>query len=280
MQKTLKFGAITVVVLLGVLTVLRAVLGTPETPAQNSAQREGTPGPAVEVAGQVFDTLIIPGEGDHDTLATQVHFVSREEVFALKTEEVTKTLVDMCNAVVSRLDQLSLNRLKVDAINHVDLNVVAGGQKALLLDVSVFVRNGVCQEEFLFEPIDPEEEAFSKHTQNEMVGAFLHSWGVEQQNLKFTKSTSGNRIEVDYNLLSAFDRDAKSVNVLALCVATLAALKPETKVFVVTVAPANYPEMRIKVAKTRSAGGFSVTTGGGSASLPIENGRCLPKKVN
>ncbi len=235
---------------------------------------KGQDGPEVTAFGQIWQTTYFEGEGDHNTYAIWTHLEAPEgtDLSALPMDGAM--WASLCEAVLAQAAAFVPEGVDPRGMDHVDLNLVVGGQKALIHDITVLISDGACIERFYFERLEAGEEIFSAHSVDDHVAALIYAWGMEQTGLTYKNSNGDRSIEVDYDVLSSFGRDPQEVNLLALCVLTLANINKEVNLYVLKINPANYPVMKISLVTKSGAGLVSFSRGYGSGTITLKDGTC------
>lgn len=266
MTKSVKIAAV-IVILLAVTGVAAAWLNV-------TGGERGRAGPEIAAAGYVWKSTLFDGEDDHNQYAIWVNLEAPDD-FDLSTMGMDAAMwIDMCQSVVDVGEDLLPAGVAMDDIEHVDLNFLIGKQKALLHDITVYVVAGQCVDRFSFALLDDMDTMFSQHSARQNIGALVHAWGLAAGGMTYSNQNGERSIEVEYQIHSNFQRDPQQLNVLALCVLTLASIEKEVEILFVDIDPARYPEMAISLVSRSGVSFANFTRNYGTATIPLKDGQC------
>lgn len=266
MPKSVKIAAIVVIVL--------AVVGAGAVWLVGASGERGRAGPEIAFAGHAWKSTLFDGEDDHNQFAIWVHLEAPDD-FDLSSMGMEGAIwLDMCQAVVDVGEDLLPAGVAMDDIDHVDLNFLIGSQKALLHDLTVYIEAGQCVDHVTFTLLEDRETMFSQHSSQQSISALLHAWGVAPGKTTYSTVNGERSIKVEYQMQSNFQRDPRELNLLALCVLTLANINKEVEILFIDIDPARYPEMEISLVSRSGASFANVTRNYGSVTIPLKDGLC------
>lgn len=222
---------------------------------------QGRAGPQLSALGQRWETTILDGGEAHNSFAIGVRLHAAEGTQAGSLEMDAPMWRALCDAVMAKAEAFVPPGVRASGIDHVDLNLAIGGQRALNQDLTVFVQDGACADSLSFNRLDYAEQIFSTHSKAQHVAALIESWGLRQGGLTYRTHNGDRSIDVAYKLQPNFARDPGSVSLLALCRLTLANINKETRILVLKVNPANYPRMKISLPRKAAPGVIALKDG-------------------
>ncbi len=241
------------------------------------AKENGVPGPKVTALGHVWETTLIVSEYENHSESAVHAIFEAPKSFDPQDPEIThQILIDLCNVVVDNAKLFDQGGLDLEQFDHVDVNLRIGKKKAFAFDPALFLKDGVCGNNFYILESDREEtRTASNHTPQEEVTAVLQAWGVRSGGVKFVVGTNGRQIQVEYFTEPEFKRDLKDLNVKSLCILALMNMKPNVNMLVTEIDPSTYDQMVVKaVFQKTSLGGVYKSSKSGSVTFELENGKC------
>lgn len=236
---------------------------------------ESWPGPDVEAHGLPWKTQIIEGSPGHNEYAIWVNVDAPDKFLAAGDELPFDTLTAICNAVVSDRENFMPENSNPDDLDHVDLNLIVGGERLFIHDITIFLHGGACSQSLGFDYVTSRKGKFSTHEIPTETMAVLESWGLYPTGIHFETGTRGRNMEASFELLRSFDRDPEKLNARALCVLALLHLDAEHDLFGITFDPSSYPKLTVKIERSYGSGWVNYTRSYGGAEFEIEDGKCV-----
>ena len=240
-------------------------LATPETTR---------PGPQLTLGDHAWDTRVVIPQDD-DLSAVTVHLVAPQTFDVTAFDPSTTFLRDACAALLAQPAGMTDAGVSLDAVGQVDFNIDVAGQMGWIVPITVVVRDGTCVDTFRVEGVTTGDDAFSAHNSTEIFLGTFRSWGLGHPEVSFATTNGARSVQVVYPYQSAIQRDIRTFNAEDLCVHVISRWTKEMKFLGVPVDPTKYPQMVVEVVEKAGFSGAGTQRSLGSATLNLEDGRCV-----
>ncbi|MEM7438361.1 MAG: hypothetical protein AAF393_02090 [Pseudomonadota bacterium] len=234
-------------------------------------------GPQLVVQGQTYNTTVLPGSDEHNTYAIRVVLNVTDGFDPERLDVSAELFQEICTQVLANFDEFNAYEIARSDLNHLDINIQSGRQMLMMAEISIFPETSSddCPNAFAVDPLHTEEPILSTHSSDEVAWAFFKAPGVRLVDRKFVTGSQGRRIEVSYEVLSAFRDRERKYPTGALCIAALATQLKKVNLYVTEIDASSYDRISIKLSSTNRYGGiFTSTVVHGTHEFAIEDGKC------
>lgn len=229
----------------------------------------------VKINDGEWQVSVLEGEHELDQSGPLISLEMPAAATVSETQDVVDIFVAACLAIVSSLAAGDDGDALLGEIEYLNFRVDKDGESLLPYFFGQKLSDGKCSGTFSFQ-MPTLSEPFSKHNPNDEFLSVLHSWGLRKPEVSLIRSTSGNFLEIEYELLSAFARDPSTLNTMALCIHGLGNVDRSESVFGLAVGEGRFSMAKIELAAPSSGGFLNFRRIIGKVEVPIVDDQCVP----